>query len=69
MSIGRFSRRGWAYQGYAWAGWARAGSDGAAPTDGWQSCEFNRVAVATGISRVVVACELSRVVSVKPQGK
>ncbi len=71
MSIGRFSRRGFAYQGWAWAGWSRASGEAVAVdlTDGWRSCEFNRVAVATAVSSTVVACELSRVVWAKPQGK
>jgi len=69
MSQGRYSQRGWAFQSWAFRPWGLAGAADAAPTDGWRSGQFNRVAVGTETNRTAVASELSRVVWAHPQGK
>lgn len=71
MSTGRYAKRGWAFQSFAFRPLALAGAAAAAdvPTDGWRATQFNRVSVATATNRTAVAGELSRVVWAHPQGK
>ena len=62
MSSGRYTRRGFAYQGRAFAGWARAGG-AAVPTDpvaGWISETKERHWIAQSVTRLATPATAKR---------
>ena len=68
MSTGRYSQRGWAFQGFAFRTWGLAGAGEAAgvPSAGVVATQLSRSVVASA-DRCVDASQFNRVVVALPE--
>ena len=65
MSQGRYSQRGFAFQGFAFRTWGLAGGDAAVVTDpsqsGWIARTAGRLSVSSEVQRVSISSPQQRV--------
>lgn len=62
MSAGRYSKRGWAFQGHAFRPWALAGGSGtdAGPVAGWIAHTADRLSVVNVAERIALTSTQGR---------